>query len=171
MKKIILAAIVLLSFASAQATTLSAEVGSSFNQNTKQFNRTSEFRVQNDAIGIQLVKNGSVDRVEADYNLRTSYIPFASVDIGAGVVTGQTIGHYTYSVMPKVQFDLSDKVSLVGSYKFRSDADKTVQDRTQTASIGIGYEAYKDVALIAKISSMNGDVRSKTASVGVAYRF
>lgn len=171
MKHFILAVFALFTFASAQASVISADVGTRIDAKSHQFSRVSDIRFQEDKLGIQLTNDGSVSRVEADYNLRTSYVPFASVDVGAGVVTGSTIGHYTASVAPKIQYDLTDKVSLVASYKFRTDLIKAVQDRTQTASIGVGYEVYKDVALVAKIASVTGDIQSKQASIGAAYRF
>jgi hypothetical protein len=171
MKHFILAVFALFTFASAQATTITADVGSSINRTSNQFSRVSEIRVQESALGVQLINDGTVSRVETDYSLKTDYIPFVSVAVGAGVVTGSTVGHYTYSVEPKIQYALTDKIGVMGSYKFRSDADKAVKDRTQTATVSVSYEVYKDIALIAKIASVTGDIQSKQASIGAAYRF
>ena len=154
----------------ASATEISANVGTRQDTVTKQFSRISEVRLQDDALGVQIT-TGNVARVEADYAIKVPYVSFLTVAVGAGAVTSG-VGHYTYSVEPKVAFAITDKIGAFGSYKYR-DAFKNnlIADKTQVVAVGVTYKVTPSIGLLAKVEQSKGDLRYDAGFVGASYSF
>ena len=175
MKSFILAALAVmaLTFGSAQATTLSGSVGTMVNQPSNQYSRAFDVRVQQDNLGVQLSETGTVNRVEVDYKIvPVEAVKFVSVNVGAGDATGAgVIGHYTYSVEPKVTVPVGADVTVFAGYKFRNSVVKTVRDETRTASVGASYKLTETVDVSVKFQRVQGDIRQTVASVGTSLSF
>lgn len=175
MKKIIFGmfTFLVLAFGSAHATEVSVEVGSQTNSVTKQIARSETFRLQEGKIGVQLVNGRNIDRVEVDYTIQ----PFTkckefTVAVGAGAVTGVgAVGHYTYSVEPRVSIAVTDKITVGATYKFRNDMQASINDRTNVVTASVAYKVIPSTSLIGKVETSKGDYRYNMASLGVTYSF
>jgi hypothetical protein len=171
MKKIIFAVLaVLVMIGSAQATTLSVDVGTRIEGNN-QFSRTSDIRLQDDKLAIQVSNSGNVSRVEGEYSLTPlASIPVFTVNAGLGVVTAGAPAHYTYSVEPKVTVPFGKFAGSVG-YKYRNDLKSTIQDQTRVVTVGVSYAVTPTITALVKAEDSRGDYRYKGVGVGLAYNF
>ena len=152
------------------ATEISVDVGSRRDSVSNQFTRISEVRIQDDVLGVQLT-TGNVSRAEIDYTWNFPSITFLTVKTGVGAVTSG-IGHYTYSISPKLSYMVSDKVGVYTSFKYRdSIKTNTLSDKTQTFDVGLTYAANKNLGLFVKAEHSIGDQRYNAGFIGATYSF
>jgi len=175
MKKIILAALAVMAlmFGSAQATTFTADIGTMVNQPSNQYSRAFDVRVQQENLGIQLTETGSINRVESDYNIvPLQAFKFVSVSVGAGDATGGgVIGHYTYSVEPKLTVPVGAGISINAGFKYRNSLTTSVSDETRTATLGATYKLTDRVDINIKGQQVRGTIVQNIASVGTSCSF
>lgn len=100
-------------------------------------------------------------------------IPFVKVGvrgaIGEKYTSGDAFGYWL--VEPFVAYDLSNDLSVKGSWRYRNAFDSDKHDATNTYKVGVDYKLTTQTAFNLALGKTTGDQEYTSVQGGVTYKF
>jgi opacity protein-like surface antigen len=87
------------------------------------------------------------------------------------VDVGDNDAYSYYAIEPGIKFNLTNKVTLDTTYRYRDTFDSDYQDQTHRVKVGAKYSLTKDTALTASVARSWGDKEYNSFNVGYAIKF